>query len=103
MQRRQGADQSAVGLLGKRVVEIARSQACLDVGDRNLAVKGRLCPCESRGGVALHQYDGRCSLRERFVEPLQKAGEELTERLVGPHGAKVQIGAQIVLPQNLVE
>lgn len=96
-------DHAPVHLFRPGMVNIARSQPGLDMGDRTLAVIGRKRRRHRRHRVALHDHaiDGR--LIENVADPRQQPGGQPIEALVRLHQVQIMIGPNANDAEHLIQ
>jgi hypothetical protein len=83
-------DQS-IHLLGKRVVQIMRAQARLDMPERDTPIKSRQGRRHHGRGIPLSQHGVWRNIRERFVQRGNQSGRQLRQRLVVAHDVQIQV------------
>ena len=98
-----GADDLAVHLFGPRVIDIARTQASLDMVHRQLAVIGGQRARHGGGGVALDHHPRRLLGIHHPAQFHNQRGRERIKALVGAHQVEIVIGGDTGDFQNLIQ
>ncbi len=94
--------QAAVGLLRPGLVDVAGTQAGLNVAHRNLPVEGREGGNETGGGIAVHQHDVRTMTVVAVIEFAHHLQGQAVQRLALGHDVEVFIDLQFEGVQHLL-
>ena len=103
VQRGEGGDEPAVGLLRVRRPDVAGAQASLEVGDRRALVEGGEGGGEGGGGVALHQHDAGAVAAQQRADLGEQVLGHAGQGLAGSQHVQVHVGHDVEQLDDLVE
>ena len=103
LQLGEGRGHPAVHLLGEGLIPVVGAQPRLDVSDGNPVVVGGQRADECRVGVTLHQDHLRPQLVQDPVQPGQRAGADVDQRLLRPHDVQIHVRGNSKQPRDLIQ